>query len=239
MKRQPVQISLFELIHSSDRHRNTLEKFLAKVHIPTHIEVNTLDTFMDTMLTQDTITFSKDELPQRGKNHNDAIFITVGCRNKWVPKVLIDGGSGVNIIPLSVAKQLEDNEEKLSVSNLVIRDFYRARRNVLGEVSVSVMVWPAEFDITFQILETVEFYNMLLRRPQIHKACAMPSNVHQTVKFVYDDKIITVKNECEVQLCTEIDISYVGERAGDPSTAQNIEIVNMIRMVMVKTDFLA
>lgn len=67
---------------------------------------------MCTMLARDAITFVEDDLPQKGKDHNDALFITIGCKGKWVPKVLIVEDFGVNIIPLLVTKELDVNEEK-------------------------------------------------------------------------------------------------------------------------------
>lgn len=78
---------------------------------------------------------------------------------------------------------------------------------------------------------------MLLRRPWIHH-CAVPSTVHHNVKCVSGGKIITVKNECQVPLCSELDVPFIGEPARDPHTAQNIEIVDMIHKGMDKTDFL-
>lgn len=47
-----------------------------------------------------------------------------------------------------------------------------------------------------------------------------------------------MKNKCEVPLCSVIDLPIVGEPSGDPSTTQNMEIVNMICKGMDKTDFL-
>lgn len=100
-----------------------------------------------------------------------------------------------------------------------------------------VMVGPAGSDITFLVLEAARSFDMLLGRPWIHKAGAMPSTVHQKVKFVYDGKIVTMKSEHEVPLCSEIDIPCVEEPIGDPSMAKNLEIVNMVRKGINKTDF--
>ena len=47
------------------------------------------------------LTFSDDELPKEGTGHNQGLHITVKCELVYVTRVLIDGGSGANICPLS------------------------------------------------------------------------------------------------------------------------------------------
>ncbi|KAI4372927.1 hypothetical protein MLD38_011107 [Melastoma candidum] len=128
LRKQPAHISLLDLIHSSDKHREMLEKFLPEVHVPEQVEVNALDSYMNGMLANNAITFSEDDLPEQGSDHNSALFITLKCRDTTVSKVLIDGGSGVNIIPLAVAQNLGVNLEKLPPSSLTIRTFDGAKR---------------------------------------------------------------------------------------------------------------
>ncbi|KAI4342119.1 hypothetical protein MLD38_026776 [Melastoma candidum] len=206
LRKQPAQISLFDLINSSDKHREVLQKFLAEVHVPAQIEVNCLDVFMSSLLARDSIIFSDEDLPEFGKEHNMALFVTIKCREMMIPRVLIDGGSGVNIIPVTVLKQLHIDESQYQASSLVVRAFDGARRKVLGEILLDIYVGPAKFETTFHVLEAVGSFNMLLGRPWIHVAGAVPSTVHQRVKFVVGDKLITVQGESDVPICNEIDL---------------------------------
>ncbi|KAI4387475.1 hypothetical protein MLD38_005303 [Melastoma candidum] len=206
-----------------------LEKFLAEVHMPEQVEVNALDTYMNQILTNDAITFSEDDLPERGDDHNDALFITIKCRDTTISKVLIDGGSGVNIIPLVVAQKLGINTEKLPQSGLSIRAFDGAKRQAHGEVILEIKVGPTLFSSVFQILETAGSFNMLLGRPWIHQAGAVPSTLHQMVRFPSYGKLVTVRGEHTMELCHEIDMPYLGEPTGEPSMAQTLEMVHMVR----------
>ncbi len=45
-------------------------------------------------------------------------------------------------------------------------------------------------------------YTMLLGRPWIHSANAVPSTLHQKIKYIMDGRIITVKGE-EAMLVTK------------------------------------
>ncbi|KAI4340268.1 hypothetical protein MLD38_025123 [Melastoma candidum] len=49
------------------------------------------------------------------------------------------------------------------------------------------------------------------------------------VRFPADGKLLTIKGEHNMELCHEVDKPYVGEPAGEPSTAQALEMANMVR----------
>ncbi|KAI4313097.1 hypothetical protein MLD38_037869 [Melastoma candidum] len=231
LKRQPAQISLFDLINSSDKHRNSLERFLAEVHVPPEIEDNAFDIFMNGMLAQNPITFSDQDVPKGAEESNKALFITLSCMGNQISKVLIDGGSGVNILPLGVARQLGLDVKNMSPPSLNIRAFDGAKRKPLGEIILEIIMGPAKFMTAFQVLETNSSFNMLLGRPWIHQAGAIPSTYHQNVKFPFGGKLVTVNGERDIELCNEVDIPYVGEPSVEPSTMQAFEMVNMIRKV--------
>ena len=49
------------------------------------------------------LTFSNKELPPEGANHNKPLYIFVECRSKWIPVVLVDTGSAINVCPSRTA----------------------------------------------------------------------------------------------------------------------------------------
>ncbi|KAI4370172.1 hypothetical protein MLD38_018547 [Melastoma candidum] len=211
LRKQQAHISLFDLINSSDKHRDVLQKFLAEFHVPAQIEVNCLDVFMSSLLARDSIIFFYEDLPESGKEHNMALFVTVKCREMMIPRVLIDGGSGVNIVPVTVLKQLHIDEFEYRASNLIVRAFDAAKHKVLGEILLAISVGPATFETTFHVLEAAGSFNMLLGRSRIHATVVVPSTVHQRVKFIVRDKLITVQGECDVPVCNEINFPYIPE----------------------------
>src|SRR2546425_10233040 len=50
-------------------------------------------------------------------------------------------------------------------------------------------------EIPFQVIVVPISFNLLLGRPWIHQARAIPSSLHQMVKFPYMDKIITIQGD--------------------------------------------
>ncbi|KAI4325632.1 hypothetical protein MLD38_031014 [Melastoma candidum] len=137
---------------------------------------------MSSLLAQDSIIFSDEDLPEPGKGHNMALSITIKCRDMMIPRVLIDGGSRVNIVPVTVMKQLHIDESEYRASNLIVRAFDGVKRKVLGEILLAIIVGPATFETTFHVLEAAGSFNMLVGRPWIHAVGAVPSTVHRRVK---------------------------------------------------------
>lgn len=62
-------------------------------------------------------------------------------------------------------------------------------------------------------------YNCLLGRPWIHSAGAVPSSLHQKVKFIVDEKWVSVSGEEDIIASTSTDAPYVdvGEDAQECS----------------------
>ncbi|KAL0381243.1 UNVERIFIED_CONTAM: hypothetical protein Sangu_0188600 [Sesamum angustifolium] len=51
------------------------------------------------------ITFTDEDLPLGSKPHNHPLFVTEYIREQKVNRILIDGGSAVNILPLQILKE--------------------------------------------------------------------------------------------------------------------------------------
>ena len=68
-----------------------------------------------------------------------------------------------------------------------VRSFDGAKRDTIGEVDLALVIGPVEFTITFQVIDMDTCYNLLLGRPWIHTARAIPSTLHQVVKFEHDN----------------------------------------------------
>ena len=113
LKKILAQISLLSLLIHSEEHRKAIMKILNEVSIPSEIKVNQLEKVVQKILEANKITFSDDELPVEGTGHNKGLYITVKCEHSVVTRVLIDGGSGANICPMSTLQKLNVNVERI------------------------------------------------------------------------------------------------------------------------------
>ena len=79
------------------------------------------------------ITFTDDELPLEGSGHNRALHLIVKCEEHYVKRVMVDGGSGVDICPLSTLQSLKINTDRIRTNNVYVRAFDGEKWDTLGE----------------------------------------------------------------------------------------------------------
>ncbi|XP_019258789.1 PREDICTED: uncharacterized protein LOC109237000 [Nicotiana attenuata] len=110
---------------------------------------------------------------------------------------MLDGGSGVDICPLSTLQRMEIGTERIRPNNVCVRAFDGVKRGTIGEIDLVLTIGPVDFEVTFQILDMDTSYNFLLGRPWIHAAGAVPSTLHQMVKSEHENQEIVVHGEDE------------------------------------------
>jgi len=142
-----------------------LLKVLNEAYVPREITVNQLEKFIGKIFEVNRISFSDDELPMDGTGHNRGLYITVKCEYFYVTRVMIDGGFGVNIYPLSTLQNLNISIERIRPNNVCVRAFDRAKIDSIGEIELMLAIGPVEFNIEFQVLNIDASYNLLLGRP--------------------------------------------------------------------------
>ncbi|XP_075079260.1 uncharacterized protein LOC142164723 [Nicotiana tabacum] len=120
LRKTPSQISLLSLLIQSDEHRRVLMKILNEAHVPDKITVNHLEKIADKIFEANRITFSDDELPMEGTEHNRALYLTVKCEDSVVSRVLVDNGSSANICPLSTLQKLKIGTERIHLNSVCV-----------------------------------------------------------------------------------------------------------------------
>ncbi|XP_070004447.1 uncharacterized protein [Nicotiana sylvestris] len=201
LKKTPAQISLMSLLMSSDSHRNALVKVLNEAYVPADTTSDHLESMVAQILEAHKISFHEDELPHEGLIHNKALHLTVKCKDKFVSRVLIDNGSALNICPFTTLKALGIDIGKVHESHVNVKAFDGAQRSAIGEIDLALQIGPVEFIIEFQVLDISATYNLLLGRPWIHMAGAVPSTLHQSVKFVWSHQEVVIHGEASNPIC--------------------------------------
>ena len=65
------------------------------------------------------------------------------------------------------------------------------------------------FNVEFQVMDISPFYNCLLRRPWIHIVGAVPSTLHQKIKFVIERQLVCIAAEEDMIAATSLGAPYV------------------------------
>ncbi|GKV38839.1 hypothetical protein SLEP1_g46704 [Rubroshorea leprosula] len=210
---------------------------LKEAHMPKNIDTQKFGTVVGAILAPNYINFIDDEIPDEGNGHTKALHISVQCRMMNVPHVLIDNGSALNVIPMTVLKQLKVDESHINQCNTVVRAFAGTKRNVIGKIELPVEIGLVTFDVDFFVMDIspafnmgkilkstpkggfgYSAFNMLLGRPWIHVARAVPSTLHQKVKYIINGVLVTVNGDEEHVIRRATTIPYLGV---DPGTYES------------------
>ena len=108
------------------------------------------------------IIFSNKDLLLGSTPHNRPLFITRYTQEQIVNRMLLDGGSAVNIFPLRAMKELGVTMEELSPSRLMIQGFNQGGQRVVGVLRLNLLIDDMTSSALFHIIDAKNSYNMLL-----------------------------------------------------------------------------
>ena len=149
----------------------------------------------------------------------------VKCHEKIVSRVLIDNGSSLNVCLFATLYLLRVNIAQVKPSTTTVRAFDGSKREIAGEIDLEVEIGPQVFVISFQVLDIPRSFNLLLGRPWIHSTGAIPSSLHQKVKFITNGQIITILGEQDYNIYKDTAIPYIGEESPEEFGLQIFEEV--------------
>ncbi|RVW52984.1 hypothetical protein CK203_072696 [Vitis vinifera] len=129
------------------------------------------------------ITFTNEDLQLGSKLHNRPLFVTGYIREQNITRILIDGGSVVNIMPKATMKRLGIATKELTWSCLMIQGFNQGGQRAIGMICLELVTGELSSNTLFHVIDANTSYNVLLGRPWLHENGLIPSTLHQHFKF--------------------------------------------------------
>lgn len=232
----PSKISILSLLLNSPAHRAALQKVLTQAHVAQDITTGQFDSVIANITACNTLSFSNEELPKEGPNHNRALHISAKCQEDNLARVLVDTGSSLNVLPKRVLSKLAYKETMVKPTSLIVKAFDGSRRAVIGEVELPILIGPHVFNITFQVMDINPNYSCLLGRPWIHAAGAVTSTLHQKMKFVVDDKLVIIHGEEDLMVSNLSSFRYIeADEDALETSFQALEIANAVLVEVEET----
>ena len=204
-----TRISLLSLLTSSKPHRDALMKVLNQAYVAYNNSIDKLDHLVGNIVMDNFVSFNDDEIPPNGRGSKKALHITTKIKDCILPKVLIDNGFSLNVMPTTTLSRLLVDVSYMKRSHIVVRAFDRTRRDVIGEIELAIQIGPITFNIEFQVMDITPSYNCLLGKAWIHMARVIPSTLHQKIKFIVDGHLIYVAMEEDMIMATTSTTPYV------------------------------
>ena len=91
--------------------------------MPHNASVDKIDHLVGNVMMDNYVSFSDDDIPPDGHGSTKALHITTKVKDCTLPKVLIDNGSSLNIMPLSTLMRLPIDRSYIKHSKMVVRAF--------------------------------------------------------------------------------------------------------------------
>ncbi|KAJ9675277.1 hypothetical protein PVL29_024295 [Vitis rotundifolia] len=198
-----ARISIWSLLASSNTHRDALIRALSQIRVET---TTTPKGLIHTMMVSRAtcIVFSDDDLPLKGLYHTRPLYISVSCSGHRVSYVLLDNGSALNACLLATTIVLSYAPSNFGPSTQTVRAYDNNKREVMGTLQIELLIGPTTFSALFQVLRIPTSFNLLLSRPWIYRAGAIPSSLYQKVKFIHDGQVITIQSIGDMFISSEL-----------------------------------
>ena len=146
-------------------------------------------------MTNELIAFGDDELEGTAQPHDDAFIMASRIGGFLVKRVLIDEGSGAEIMYPDLYKGLGLKPEDLAMYDMPQVGFDGKVVVPEGQISLPIMTEGKELMVNFIVVNAFSLYTAILGRPWIHAMGVVLSALHMKIKFPIEDGIAVVRGD--------------------------------------------
>jgi hypothetical protein len=137
------------------------------------------------------VAFSDEDLVGVASPHTDPLVIKVRIDVQNVKRVLVDPGSSTDVIYKNLFDKLKG--VTLKKMDLPLYDFLQRPSWALGTATLNVRLGPKCVPVDFVVMDSESSYNAILGREWIASMKIVPSTIHQRLKFVCAEGVVTVR----------------------------------------------
>ncbi|XP_070019346.1 uncharacterized protein [Nicotiana sylvestris] len=109
-------------------------------------------------------------------------------RDERVNRILVDGGSSVNILSIHTVKELGIPVNEFSKSRVMIQGLNQGGLRAIGAIRLKITIEDMQSSTWLHVIDAKTSYNVFLGRPWIHENKVVPSTYHQCLKY-YEGKV--------------------------------------------------
>ena len=141
------------------------------------------------------MSFTEADLKMVQHPHNDALVVSLQVGECQVKRILIDQGSSCDIMYVRCYKELGLHPDDLEQSNGSMVGFNGTSTWPLSATSLEVQADTKKIRTEFMVINTPLPYNIILGRPWLHAMGAVPSTLHQLLRFPTEHRIEEVRGD--------------------------------------------
>jgi hypothetical protein len=115
-------------------------------------------------LTLDLMPATFDKPEEKEHRHLRPLYIKGHGDGQSMIKMLVDGGSAVNVMPYAINRMLGKGEEDLTKTDMMLKDFEGKASPARGAINIELTIRSKTLPTTFFIINGKGSYNLLLGR---------------------------------------------------------------------------
>jgi len=123
-------------------------------------------------------------------------------------------------------KEMSCDKSYIRPNTMMARAYDGSPRQIIGTLKIELYVEPQVFLVTLQVMDIHSSYNILLGRPWIHAAGAVTSSLHQCLKYIMNEMLITVKTEETISMIKNVVVPFIKVEDCRDKNIHAFEIVN-------------
>ena len=160
------------------------------------------------------IAISEEDLEETIQSHYDALVVTTRISGFLVKRMMVDQGSGVDVIYPNLFKGLILKNQDLMKYDTPLVSFDGKVVIPEGQISLPVNMEGKEVMVTFIVVILFSQYIAILGRSWIHAMGAVPSTLHVKVKFPIEQGVAVVRGSQQVaRQCLVATVSWKDKQA--------------------------
>ena len=144
------------------------------------------------------IVISEEDLEETIQSHYDALVVTTRISGFLVKRMMVDQGSGVDVIYPNLFKGLRLKNQDLMKYDTPLVSIDGKVVIPEGQISLPVNMEGKEVMVTFIVVILFSQYIAILGRSWIHAMGAVPSTLHVKVKFPTEQGVAVVRGSQQV-----------------------------------------
>ena len=141
------------------------------------------------MEVQSALTFSNEDKVGTLQPYDDALVVTFRIRRYDVKRVLVDQGSGAEIIYPELFQGLKLRPEDLTCYDFPLIRFDGKIVFPKGQIKLLVQVGLEVMEVNFIVVDAYSPYTAIVAGPWLHAMGAMSSTLHLKVKYPSRDQV--------------------------------------------------
>ena len=139
------------------------------------------------------LSFSEEDKVGTIQPHDNALVITLRIEGYVVKRVMIDDGSGAEIMYPDLYKGLKLRPEDLTPYSSSLLSFDGKIVMPKGQIRLPVQTGPEIVEVDFIMVDTYSPYTAIMARPWLHTLEVVAFTLHQKVKFPSKGRALEIR----------------------------------------------